>query len=205
LFGRRRMFVAGVMLFTIASLAGGFATSQAQLVAARVAQGVGGAIASPTALSLITSTFPEGPRRNKAMGVYAAMSGAGGALGLLLGDILTDLASWRWVLFVNVPIGLLVAVVAPRVLGESETRAGRLDLPGALLCHRRHDPAGLRPHARRDQGLDRPGHADRTRRRRRSRLSTCSGCRSSRRTPITGRCRCLRCSSPWAWARPSCR
>jgi len=83
------------MLFTIASLAGGFATSQAQLVAARVAQGVGGAIASPTALSLITSTFPEGPRRNKAMGVYAAMSGAGGALGLLLGDILTDLASGR--------------------------------------------------------------------------------------------------------------
>src|SRR5664280_2738037 len=125
------MFVAGVMLFTIASLAGGFATSQAQLVAARVAQGVGGAIASPTALSLITSTFPEGLRRNKAMGVYAAMSG-GGALGLLLGGILTDLASWRWVLFVNIPIGLLVALVAPHVLRESETRAGRLDLPGAF-------------------------------------------------------------------------
>src|SRR5664280_2323123 len=124
------MFVAGVMLFTIASLAGGFATSQAQLVAARVAQGVGGAIASPTALSLITSTFP-GLRRNKAMGVYAAMSG-GGALGLLLGGILTDLASWRWVLFVNVPIGLLVALVTPHVLGESETGAGRLDLPGAF-------------------------------------------------------------------------
>jgi EmrB/QacA subfamily drug resistance transporter len=125
------MFIAGVALFTFSSLAGGFATNQGWLLAARVLQGVGGAVASPTALSLITSTFPEGPPRNKAMRVYAAMSGAGSSIGLLLGGIPTDVASWRWVLFVNVPIGIAVVLAAPRVLGESETRIGRLDLPGA--------------------------------------------------------------------------
>ena len=132
LFGRRRMFVVGVGLFTVASLVGGLATSPAMLIAARVAQGVGGAIASPTALALIQSTFPEGRERARAMGVYAAMSGAGGSLGLLLGGILTDVASWRWVLFVNVPIGAVVALAAPRVHSTTATRAGRLDLPGAL-------------------------------------------------------------------------
>ena len=132
LFGRRRMFTIGVVIFTAASLLGGFATDQLWLIAARVAQGVGGAIASPTALALIQNTYPEGPKRSRAMGVYAAMSGAGGSLGLLLGGILTDVASWRWVLFVNVPIGLTVAIAAPRVLGTTPTRHGRLDLPGAL-------------------------------------------------------------------------
>ena len=132
LFGRRRMFTIGVVIFTAASLLGGFATTQLWLIAARVAQGVGGAIASPTALALIQNTYPEGPRRSRAMGVYAAMSGAGGSLGLLLGGILTDVASWRWVLFVNVPIGLTVAIAAPRLLGTTPTRHGRLDLPGAL-------------------------------------------------------------------------
>ena len=132
LFGRRRMFVVGVALFTAASLAGGLAVDPAMLIAARVAQGIGGAIASPTALALIQSTFPEGRERARAMGVYAAMSGAGGSLGLLLGGVLTDVASWRWVLFVNVPIGAVVALAAPRVLGDTATRAGRLDLPGAL-------------------------------------------------------------------------
>ena len=132
LFGRRRMFSIGVGIFTVASLLGGFATSSTWLISARVLQGVGGAIASPTALALITSTFAEGRERSRAMGVYAAMSGAGGSLGLLLGGILTDVASWRWVLFVNVPIGTVVALAAPRVLGRTETRAGRLDLPGAL-------------------------------------------------------------------------
>jgi len=126
------MFTIGVVIFTAASLLGGFATDQLWLIAARVAQGVGGAIASPTALALIQNTYPEGPRRSRAMGVYAAMSGAGGSLGLLLGGILTDVASWRWVLFVNVPIGLSVAILAPRVLGTTPTRRGRLDLPGAL-------------------------------------------------------------------------
>src|SRR5271165_5958799 len=132
LFGRRRMFIIGVVVFTTASLLGGFAPDQAWLIVARVAQGVGGAIASPTALALIQTTFPAGPQRSRAMGVYAAMSGAGGSLGLLLGGILTDVASWRWVLFVNVPIGLTVAIAAPRVLGTTPTRHGRLDLPGAM-------------------------------------------------------------------------
>src|SRR5580700_11662278 len=132
LLGRRRVFIFGILLFTLASLLGGFATDQAWLLGARVLQGVGGAFAAPTALSLIAVNFPEGPPRNRAMGVYAAMSGAGGAVGLLLGGVLTDLASWRWVFFVNVPIGLVLAFLAPRVLGESERRRGAFDLPGAI-------------------------------------------------------------------------
>lgn len=133
LYGRRRMFIVGVSLFTLASLAGGLAQDPAMLVAARVAQGVGGAIASPTALALIQSTFAEGRPRARAMGVYASMSAVGGSLGLLLGGILTDVASWRWILFVNVPIGLVVAVSARFVLVSTPpTRSGRLDLPGAL-------------------------------------------------------------------------
>ncbi len=133
LFGRRRMFMIGIVIFTLASFLGGLATTEAWLIAARVLQGLGGAIASPAALSLITSTFPEGPERNKAMGVYAAMSGAGGAIGVLMGGVLTNAFSWRWVLFVNVPIGLLVVFLAPRALHETETRDGKLDLPGAVL------------------------------------------------------------------------
>ncbi|HYA68776.1 MAG TPA: MFS transporter [Acidimicrobiales bacterium] len=133
-FGRRRMFIVGVAIFTTASLLGGMATTEAWLIAARVIQGVGGAIAAPTALALIASTFPEGGQRNRAMGVYAGMSGAGAAIGVLLGGILTSSLGWRWVLFVNVPIGLAVMVAAPRVLSETETRRGRLDLPGALTA-----------------------------------------------------------------------
>jgi EmrB/QacA subfamily drug resistance transporter len=132
LLGRRRIFIAGIVVFTLASLLGGFATSQEWLLTARVLQGIGGAFAAPTALSLIAVTFPEGPPRNRAMGVYAAMSIAGGAVGLLLGGILVTYANWRWVFFVNVPIGLIVALLAPRVLGESERRRGRFDLPGAI-------------------------------------------------------------------------
>jgi len=132
LLGRRRIFIFGVLLFALASLAGGFATSQAWLLTARVVQGIGGAFAAPTALSLIAVTFPEGRERNRAMGVYAAMSVAGGAVGLIVGGLLTTYASWRWVLFVNVPIGLAVALAAPRVLAESERRRGRFDLPGAI-------------------------------------------------------------------------
>jgi EmrB/QacA subfamily drug resistance transporter len=134
MFGRRRMFVFGLVVFSLASLAGGLATTSAWLIAARAVQGVGGAIAAPTALALIGDTFPEGPARTRATGIYAAMSGAGGAIGLLLGGILTDFASWRWVLFVNVPIGALVAVAAPRVLKRSAPRGGQLDIPGALLA-----------------------------------------------------------------------
>jgi EmrB/QacA subfamily drug resistance transporter len=132
LLGRRRIFIFGILLFSLASLVGGFATTQAWLLAARVLQGVGGAFAAPTALSLVAVTFPEGKERNRAMGVYAAMSVAGGAVGLVAGGLLTTYASWRWVLFVNVPIGLAVALAAPRVLGESSRRRGRFDLPGAI-------------------------------------------------------------------------
>jgi len=132
LLGRRRMFVAGLLVFTTASLVGGLATSATWLIAARAAQGVGAAIIAPTVLSLIADTFPEGAPRNRAMGIYAAMAGAGGATGLLLGGLITSYLSWRWVLFVNVPIGLLLAFVAPRVLAATSGRPGRFDLPGAL-------------------------------------------------------------------------
>jgi EmrB/QacA subfamily drug resistance transporter len=132
LLGRRRMFVVGLLLFSAASLAGGFATSQAWLLAARAVQGTGGAIVAPSALALIATTFPEGPPRNRAMGVYAAMSGAGGAVGLLTGGLLVTYASWRWVLFVNVPIGIAVALGAQVVLPGAARRPGRLDLPGAI-------------------------------------------------------------------------
>jgi EmrB/QacA subfamily drug resistance transporter len=132
LLGRRRMFIAGLLLFSAASLAGGFATSQAWLLTARAVQGVGGAIVAPAALALIAPTFPAGPPRNRAMGVYAAMSGAGGAVGLLAGGLLVTYTSWRWVLFVNVPIGIAVTLAALITLPGTGRRPGRLDLPGAV-------------------------------------------------------------------------
>ena len=132
LLGRRRIFIFGILLFSLASLLGGFATGQAWLLGARVLQGVGGAFAAPTALSLIAVTFPEGQPRNRAMGVYAAMSVAGGAVGLIAGGLLVQYLDWRWVFWVNVPIGLLVAFFATRVLPESERRRGAFDLPGAI-------------------------------------------------------------------------
>jgi EmrB/QacA subfamily drug resistance transporter len=132
-FGRRRMFMVGIAVFTGASLLAGFAPTQGLLIAARALQGTGAAIVSPTSLSLIATTFPEGAARNRAMGVYAAMSGSGGAIGLVLGGFLTSAASWRWVFFVAVPIGAIVLLVAPRVLPESSGgKRGRLDLPGAI-------------------------------------------------------------------------
>ncbi|MFJ1866333.1 MFS transporter [Streptomyces sp. NPDC088097] len=130
--GRRRVFMAGILLFTLASLLGGFAQEPWHLMAARALQGVGGAIASPTSLALITTTFPEGPERNKAFGVFAAVSAGGGAIGLLAGGMLTEWLDWRWVLFVNVPIGLLIAFLAPLYINESERHPGRFDVAGAL-------------------------------------------------------------------------
>src|SRR5450759_4070864 len=130
--GRRRVFIAGIILFSLASLAGGFATSEAWLLTARAIQGVGAAVVAPTALSLVTTTFPEGPPRNRAMGVYAAMSIGGAAVGLIAGGLLTTYASWRWVLFGDVPIGIVVALMAPPALGESQRHPGRFDLPGAI-------------------------------------------------------------------------
>src|SRR5215469_3786053 len=130
--GRRRVFIGGVILFAAASLLGGFATSQAWLLGARALQGVGGAIVAPAALSLVATTFPEGRPRNRAMAVYAAMSIAGAAVGLIAGGLLTTYLSWRWVFFVNVPIGIAVALAAPRALGDSKPHPGRFDLPGAI-------------------------------------------------------------------------
>lgn len=131
--GRRRVFMFGVLLFGLASLLGGFAQNAGQLMGARALQGVGAAIASPTALALITSTFREGPERNRAFGVFAGVSAGGGAIGLLAGGILVEWLNWRWVLFVNVPIALIIAVVTPRVIRESERHSGHFDLAGALL------------------------------------------------------------------------
>ena len=130
--GRRRVFMTGILLFTLASLLGGLAQEPWQLLAARVLQGVGGAIASPTSLALITTTFPEGPERNRAFGVFAAVSAGGGAIGLLAGGMLTEWLDWRWVLFVNVPIGVLIAVLTPLYINESERHSARFDVAGAV-------------------------------------------------------------------------
>jgi EmrB/QacA subfamily drug resistance transporter len=130
--GRRRVFAAGILLFIFSSLLGGLAQSSGWLLAARALQGVGGAIASPTALALITSNFSEGKERNRAFGVFAAVSGAGSAVGLLLGGLLTEWISWRWVLFVNVPIGILLVATIPLFLAESDRHPGRFDIGGAL-------------------------------------------------------------------------
>ncbi len=131
--GRRRVFIFGILLFTLGSLGGGFAWSEMSLLVFRAIQGLGAAIAAPTALSLIATEFPEGKERNRAMGVYAAMSGAGAAVGLILGGILTEF-DWRWVMFVNVPIGIFIALVAPRALTETERHTGKFDLPGAIAA-----------------------------------------------------------------------
>jgi len=131
---RRRVFIAGLLLFVLASLLGGFATDQAWLITARAVQGAGAAMAAPTALSLVAVTFPEGPPRNRAIAVYSATAIVGIAVGLLVGGLLVTYASWRWVLFVNVPIGLIVAALAARVLPASPRQAGRFDLPGAVTA-----------------------------------------------------------------------
>ncbi|WP_411107077.1 MFS transporter [Streptomyces sp. cmx-4-9] len=131
--GRKRVFIFGVLLFGLASLLGGFAQNEGQLLAARALQGVGGAIASPTSLALITTTFREGPERNRAFGVFAAVSAGGGAIGLLAGGMLVEWLNWRWVLFVNVPIAVLIALVGSKVIRESERHPGHFDFPGALL------------------------------------------------------------------------
>ena len=134
LLGRRRMFMLGLVLFSLASFAGGLAQSEGWLLAARAVQGLGAAIVSPAALSIITTTFAEGAERNRALGIWGAVAGAGGAAGVLLGGILTSGLSWRWVLFVNVPIGIAAAALAPRTLLESraEDGASTFDLPGAV-------------------------------------------------------------------------
>ncbi|MGZ4483300.1 MAG: MFS transporter [Nocardioidaceae bacterium] len=131
LYGRRRLFMIGVSIFAVASLLGGLAQNETMLLSSRALQGLGAAIASPTALALITTTFPAGPQRNRAFSVYAAMSGAGAAVGLILGGWLTDY-SWRWTFLINVPVGIGAAIAATFLLAESEKHLGELDLPGAL-------------------------------------------------------------------------
>lgn len=130
--GRRRMFHFGLIVFTGASLAGGFATEQWWLIGCRALQGIGAAAAGPAGLSLIASTFPEGPMRNRAIGAYSATATAGGAIGLLAGGLISTYLSWRWVMFVNVPIGLVAIIVGPRVLAETAPVRNRFDLSGAL-------------------------------------------------------------------------
>jgi EmrB/QacA subfamily drug resistance transporter len=134
LFGRRRVFVVGLGLFSVASLVGGFATSEGWLIIARGVQGLGAAIVSPAALAIVTTTFTEGAERNKALGIWGALAGAGGAVGVLLGGVLTSGLGWEWVLFVNVPIGAAAALIAPRLVAESraEERTG-IDVAGAVL------------------------------------------------------------------------
>ena len=134
LLGRRRMFMLGLVLFSLASLGGGLAQSEGWLITARAIQGLGAAIVSPAALSILTNTFSEGAERNRALGIWGAVAGAGGAVGVLLGGILTSGLSWRWVLFVNVPIGIAAATFAPRLLPESRSgdEAQTFDIPGAV-------------------------------------------------------------------------
>jgi EmrB/QacA subfamily drug resistance transporter len=141
LYGRRKVFMAGLVIFAVASLLGGIAGSEGMLLSARGLQGLGAALASPAALALITTTFPAGPPRNRAFAVYAAMSGAGAAVGLILGGWLTGssldvfnttIDGWRLTFLINVPIGIISAALAPRVFAESESHPGELDIPGAL-------------------------------------------------------------------------
>jgi EmrB/QacA subfamily drug resistance transporter len=134
LFGRRRVFMIGMIVFAAASLAGGLATSEGWLIGARGIQGLGAAIVSPAALAIVTTTFTEGAERNKALGIWGALAGAGGAVGVLLGGVLTSGLGWEWVLFVNVPIGVVVAILAPRVVRESRQEARTtIDVAGAVL------------------------------------------------------------------------
>jgi EmrB/QacA subfamily drug resistance transporter len=133
LFGRLRMFRVGIAVFALASMAGGFAPNTTTLLVARLAQGCGAALAAPGALSLLTTTFPAGPARNKAIGIYGAMAGLGSVLGLLVGGILTTYVSWRWVLFINAPIAVLV-LLGSRVLIPGDSQRGSLDLFGAVTA-----------------------------------------------------------------------
>jgi EmrB/QacA subfamily drug resistance transporter len=130
--GRRRMFVAGIALFTAASFAAGIAQTETWLLAARVAQGVGAAIAAPSTLALLTTSFREGPERTRAISYYGAVAGGGGSVGLVLGGILTSFISWRAGMFINVPLGLALIWAAPRYLPETPRNPGRFDLSGAL-------------------------------------------------------------------------
>jgi EmrB/QacA subfamily drug resistance transporter len=130
--GRRRTFLAGIAIFTAASLLGGLAPSASWLLAARAAQGIGAAIAAPAALALLMTTFPEGAERTRALAMYSAVASGGGSIGLVLGGMLTDWVSWRWGLFINVPVGIALATLALRHLPETPRTSGHFDLAGAI-------------------------------------------------------------------------
>jgi EmrB/QacA subfamily drug resistance transporter len=134
LLGRKRLFIAGVILFSVASLINGFAQSSGMLIGGRALQGLGGALVSPAALSIVTTTFTDGTQRTRALGVWSAIAAGGAAVGLIAGGVLTDLASWRWVFFVNVPIGIATVMLAARYVAESRLDAARrsYDLAGAV-------------------------------------------------------------------------
>jgi EmrB/QacA subfamily drug resistance transporter len=134
LLGRRRLFMIGLVVFSLASLLGGLAQSDVWLIAARALQGLGAALVSPAALSIVTNTFAEGAERNRALGVWGAVAGSGGAAGVLLGGVLTQYLGWEWVLFVNVPIGVAAALLAPRLLAESHDEGAErsFDIAGAV-------------------------------------------------------------------------
>ena len=132
--GRLRLFEVGLTLFTVASLLGGLAQTPGQLVAARAAQGVGAALAAPSVLALLTTSAPDEAARNRAFALFAAVSSGGASLGLLLGGLVTDVGSWRWTLFINVPIGLVVLVLARRFVTETARRPGRFDVVGAVTA-----------------------------------------------------------------------
>ena len=132
--GRRRTFLAGLAVFTLGSLLGGLAASAPLLVAARALQGVGAAVAAPSVLALVTTSAETPAARNRALALFSAVSSAGGSIGLLLGGVLTGYASWRWSLFVNVPIGVAVLALTRRFVSETAPRPGRFDLPGAVTA-----------------------------------------------------------------------
>jgi EmrB/QacA subfamily drug resistance transporter len=134
LLGRRRLFLAGIVLFTLASLLAGLAWSEGSLIAARSFQGLGAAVISPAALSILSTTFTEGRERNIALGVWGAVGGFGAAAGVLLGGVLTETLSWSWIFFVNVPVGVVGFLLAPRLLDESRDKSVKtFDVPGAVL------------------------------------------------------------------------
>ena len=134
LLGRRRLFLAGIVIFTVASLISGFAWSEGALIGARALQGLGAAIVTPAALSIISTTFAEGSERNKALGAWGAVGAFGAVAGVLLGGVLTDLLSWEWIFYVNVPVGIAGFVATPFLIGESrDATAKSYDLPGAVL------------------------------------------------------------------------
>jgi EmrB/QacA subfamily drug resistance transporter len=132
--GRRRLFLGGIAVFTVASLLAGLAWSEPSLIGARAFQGLGAAIITPAALSILSTTFPEGRERNIALGAWGAVGGFGAVAGVLLGGVLTDALSWEWIFFVNVPVGVIGFILAPVLLQESrDALVKRFDLPGAVL------------------------------------------------------------------------